>query len=136
MTIVNGSKDFLFFYRASQIGIAQIHPTILIHQVEGNDYFDITDLFCSKVIPETICQYIPHEKFWEGDILQGTEKDEYGTVTSSWIGVVKYDASTGRIRVLDDSNDWYETDDFMYDEIIGNAIDNPQMLKEIECDWF
>lgn len=81
------------------------------------------------VDPDTVGQFIPKEGFYEGDILYGKETDEYGSILSTWYGTVKYDEATGRIRIIDDSGDWFETDDFMYDVSIGNIHDNPELMQ-------
>lgn len=84
---------------------------------------------CFEVDPSTVCEYVPKEGFYEGDVLYGNETDEYGFILSSWCGFVKYDETSGRIRIQDDSGEWYETDDFNYDKIIGNIYDKPELLE-------
>lgn len=96
-----------------------------VHIARINQYQYIVD-------PETIGQYVPSENFYESDVLYGQETDDYGNLMSEWWGIVKYDESVGRIRIKDDCGEWCETNDFLYDEIIGNIHDNPELLKLIE----
>ena len=86
--------------------------------------------FIPELVGEkTVGQYIPKGDFYEGDVLYGEERDGYGTRLGWWQGVVQYDETAGRIRIKDDSGDWYETDDFAYDKLVGNIHDNPELLK-------
>lgn len=85
----------------------------------------------TTVDPDTIGQCIGASMF-EGDVLYGDERDEFGTITSSWTGIIKFDEEVGRIRILDDAGDWYETDDFMSDKVIGNIHDNPELSPEAQ----
>jgi len=66
-----------------------------------------------EVGPETVGEYIPKMDFYEGDVLLGHE-----------IGIVKYDENTGRIRIIDDSRDWCETEEFSFDSVLGNVHDD------------
>lgn len=78
------------------------------------------------VDPETVGEYVPKMDFYEGDVLQGYESGDFGTILSEWVGIVKYDETTGRIRIIDDLGDWYETDDFIFDKVLGNVHDHPE----------
>lgn len=86
---------------------------------------------CYEVNPATVCQFVSGEGFFEGDILFGQETNEYGTPIISWTGIVKYDEDAGRVRILDISGDWYETDDYIYEKVIGNIHDNPELAGDM-----
>lgn len=96
-----------------------------VHIARINQYQYIVD-------PETIGQYVPSENFYEGDVLYGQETDDYGNLMSEWWGLIKYDESVSRIRIKDNLGEWSETNDFIYDEILGNIHDNPELLNLIE----
>jgi hypothetical protein len=72
-----------------------------------------------------LMQYVEILDAYEGDILQGIEINEYGSLQSKWTGIVKYNEDKGRIMIQDDLNDWYEVDDFEFDEVIGNIYQTP-----------
>ena len=82
------------------------------------------------IILETVGEYIEVLDAYEGDVLYGDERDEYGMLTARWHGLIKYDCNSGRISVHDDSGNWYEVDDYVYDKIVGNIHDNPELFKE------
>jgi hypothetical protein len=89
--------------------------------------------FSSKVIPETVGQYVEILNAYEGDILSGYDDYDGETgETAYWYGVVKFDEEAGRIRIFGDDSMWYEVDDFNFDEIAGNIYDNPELLEEWE----
>jgi hypothetical protein len=81
------------------------------------------------VLSNTVGQYVPVIDAYEGDVLYGTDTDEYGTVQSSWYGFVKYNEEHDRIMIMDDLGDWYETDDFNFDKVVGNIYDNPKLIS-------
>lgn len=92
----------------------------------ANDYSEIHGYY--EVDPDTVGQYVSGEGFFEGDVLYGEERNEYGDILSRWFGIVKFNENKSRIMVQEDLGDWYEVDDFMYDKIIGNIYDNPELL--------
>jgi hypothetical protein len=121
-------------FRGKQIDNGEwVYGSLIGGDVIVGDIIDFTEEYFNceywwRVKPETVGQYVPKEGFYEGDILGGGERDEYGTLVSRWFGVVKYDETTGRIRIEDDCGEWYETDDYMYDGVIGNIHDNPELF--------
>lgn len=93
-------------------------------------YNDFQNSLTHRVIPETVGQYVEILDAYEGDIVYGCERDEYGHLMSSWLGQVKYNESKSRIMVYDIyQGDWYEVDDYMADKVVGNAFDNPELLE-------
>lgn len=65
-----------------------------------------------------IMDYVECLDAYEGDWLIGKETDEYGTLMSSWRGLIKYNEECGRIMIFDvDVDDWYEIDDFNFDYV-------------------
>ena len=82
-----------------------------------------------QVAGETVGQYVEILDAYEGDVVYGCDRDEYGHLMSSWLGQVKYNESKSRIMVYDIyQGDWYEVDDYMADKVIGNVFDHPEML--------
>ena len=82
------------------------------------------DIF--QIDPETVGQYVEILDAYEGDLLHGSESDEYGSILSSWIGAVKWNEEKGRIMIQElhpMECDWYEVDDFMFDKVIGNVFE-------------
>lgn len=83
-----------------------------------------------EVSTETVGQYVEILDAYEGDLLLGYERDEYGTLLSSWVGVIKYNDEKSRIMILEEEQqDWYEVDDYIFDRIVGNIYDNPELLE-------
>lgn len=79
-----------------------------------------------QVITETVGQYVEILDAYEGDLLHGSESDEYGSILSSWIGAVKWNEEKGRTMIQELKpmiGDWYEVDDFMFDKVIGNVFE-------------
>ena len=87
-------------------------------------------LHCYEVIPESVGQYVEILDAYEGDLLLGYEKDEYGTLLSSWVGVIKYNDEKSRIMILEEElQEWYEVDDYIFDRIIGNIYEHRYLLE-------
>jgi hypothetical protein len=89
-------------------------------------YNDYQNSLSYRVIPETVGQYVEILDAYEGDLLHGSESDEYGSILSSWIGVVKWNEEKGRIMIQELHPmewDWYEVDDFMFDKVTGNMFE-------------
>ncbi len=99
-------------------GVKQEGEQAIIYDEEmplGDDYI--------YVDPKTVGEYVESENFYEGDILKGLSAESW------WLGVVKYCHAKGRIIVESDLGDDDETDEFLYDEIIGNIHDNPELWE-------
>ena len=91
------------------------------------------------VISDTVGEYVSAINAYEGDVLYGEDTDKYGTRQLSWYGIVKYNEEHERIMIVDDLGEWYETDDFNFDKIVGNVYDNPEFVINNEyhkdVDW-
>lgn len=89
-------------------------------------------LYTAEINPETVGQYMSIEdkngkQICEGDIVWCEDDEEYG--------IVEWDKDTARFVVrfytfIADFDNLYGDEI----EIVGNAYDNPEMMKEIEED--
>ena len=86
---------------------------------------DVTDRY-------VLMQYVEKEGFYEGDVVTGNDVDEYGGRRCHWHGLVCYDEKAGRIRILDWTEGWHETDDYGYDGVVGNIYEDPELQKHFE----
>lgn len=125
---------FLFQYKAGQVGIGQTKMTteVAYSEPEYNDFehINIRDLYCPKVIPETVGQYTGltdknGTKIFEGDIVR-LVNEEY-TVR---FGIAGFELLRKVVSVP--IGTWYGTDAIGDDgtlfEVIGNIHDNKELL--------
>lgn len=130
-------EGFPFFYKAGQVGMAKCEFMTEIHPVEDNDWFDVTDLYCPKVDPNTLCQFTGltdknGKKIWENDIvdLSGQWWDACGPAGySSPIVNVKWDEENCGFHPFAnydcDCGVYYESNEC---EVIGNIFDNQDLI--------
>lgn len=77
-----------------------------------------------EVDPKTVGEYVEILDAYEHDVLYGEEKNEFGSLLSSWTGTVKYNEEKSRIMIFDDVEElWCEVDDYSFDSVIGNQFD-------------
>ena len=126
-------EGFPILYRAGQIGIAQIHTTTRIVSVEDDEYFDIKDLYCPKVIPETVGQYAGctdknEKKIFVGDICRVCLDPEicigdveYLPPIASFI--IKLDGGENMVTFLDYGIAHRKLGNKVWIEVIGNIHD-------------
>jgi uncharacterized phage protein (TIGR01671 family) len=100
-----------------------------------NDIAEITQV--SKSENYEICQYTGLQDkngkdIYEGDILFGTDSEGFGPerVTYDVMGIVIWSEEKAQF-LIDDLNgvDFYDLDDYIGDEIIGNKFENPELLE-------
>lgn len=136
---------FPVFYRGGQVGIAQIHVTTRINCVEGNDYFNIKDLFCPKVKCETVSQFTGLTdangiKIFEGDILKVSSElgSEFGDDCYCAVKFTNGYFDSGAYQFIGwclVGNSWKHSkalSEWLIKEysaeVVGNVFDNPELL--------
>lgn len=87
------------------------------------------ELILHAVDPDTVGEYVEYLDAYEGDYLSGSEEDEYGSETASWVGEIKYRETFGRIMIYEEATgDWYEVDDYEYDTVVKREP-RPELMK-------
>lgn len=124
----------LFEYIAGQCGIMQIRCMTRINPVDEDGYYNIYDVFCPKVNPNTICEFTGvndknDKMIFEGDIIRNHRFDETLYVRWDEEGLIwklipkdskKDEYKTYELNEINIEAAWGDTPSY---EIIGNIYD-------------
>ena len=112
-----------------------------------NEFGETTEPFLCKtgaygyiakrdIVPATVGQFTGlrdelGREIYSGDIIQGIERGEFGTALSKWRAMVEWQEDrcmfiAKDIDGVEDLSLW----EYDFDNVIGNAYDNPELLKE------
>lgn len=78
------------------------------------------------------------QEICEGDILQGIEHGECGSVISRWLSIIKWDDENTALVAVDPvegDSDKMMVSDILADKIIGNVFEHPEKA-DFPPDWW